>query len=87
MTVNEFVKKNGWYFNIEDNASGFWNVNIGFVNSSDGNDDETEFSIKAYDVDELEELFDEFCEENELMSNAVTYVSVVETAESEDELS
>ena len=87
MTIKEFVEKNGWYFNTEDNGGGFWNVSIGFVNSADDNDDETEFSIKAYDVDELEELFDNFCKENELANNTVTYVSIVETVENEDELS
>ena len=87
MTVKEFVEKNGWYFNVENNDGSFWNVNIGFVNSTDDNDDETTFSISAYDVDELEELFYDFCEENELANNTVTYVSVVEIADNEDELS
>ena len=87
MTVKGFVESNGWSLNFNDSVGKFWNIDIGFVNSEDGREDETEFSISAYDLDELDDLFREFCKENSLDDDAVIYVNVVETAEDEDELS
>lgn len=44
---------------------------IGFINT-DGQDDETEFD--AYNMDDLETLFRDFCKENGFRQNTVTYV-------------
>lgn len=44
---------------------------IGFINTND-QEDETEFD--AYNLKELEELYEEFCRENGFKQNTVTYV-------------
>lgn len=87
MTVRECVEKNGWGVDVESNVGKFWSVDIGFINNVDDCYDETEFSISAYDIDELEELFGDFCKENRFAPNTVTYVSVVEMADNEEDLS
>lgn len=49
--------------------------NIGFINS-DGMEDETQFeSVKT--LKELSDLFRDFCKENGLKTNTVTYVEAV----------
>jgi hypothetical protein len=87
MTVIGYIEKNGWNVDVDGHIGTCWNVDIGFVNSENRCDDETEFSISAFDANELEELFVDFCKENQINSNTVTYVSVVEMADSFEELS
>ncbi len=45
--------------------------NIGFIND-EGRDDETQFS--AENIDDLVELWEEFCRENGFRYDSVTYV-------------
>lgn len=85
MTVKECIAKNGW--NVPENIKKAWNVDIGFINTETEMEDETEFSISAYDENELSELFSEFCKENKIADNTVIYVSVVEMADDFEDLS
>lgn len=84
MTVKECIKKNGW--NVTENPKKAWNVDIGFINSETEAEDETEFSICAYNENELQELFEEFCKENKISSATVIYISVVQTADDFEDL-
>ena len=84
MTVKECIKKHGW--NVPENPKKAWNVDIGFINSESGNEDETEFSICAYADDELSDLFTDFCKENKIADNTVIYVTVVEMADDFEDL-
>lgn len=86
MTVKGYIKKNGWIIDCNTKMCRFMNVAVGFVNNS-GMEDETEFSIAAYDENELSDLFDEFCKENGFKTNKVIYVAVTEIADSIGELS
>ena len=87
MTVKECIAKNGWGVGEEAIDKKAWNVDIGFINSETERDDETEFSITAYNDTELEELFVTFCKENQIADNTVTYISVVEMAYDFEDLS
>lgn len=58
------------------NEDGYWEVDVLFDNN--GNDDETEFDIPPHRLDtgtgkckELEELWKDFCKENNLKQNTV----------------
>lgn len=85
MTIKESIKKNGW--NIECNVLSCFRymiVHVGFANA-DG-DDETSFDIKAYDVEELNQLYADFCKENKQKRNTVTSINVVAVAETMEEL-
>ena len=55
-------------------------VNVGFLNDRN-EEDEVQFDIHAYDVNELCQLFNDFCRENNFPANTVMYIAVVETAE------
>jgi len=86
MTIKETIKKCGW--NIECNVSSCFRymiVHVGFINE-DGNEDETSFDIKAYDVEELNQLYADFCKENKQKRNTVTSINVVAVAETMEEL-
>lgn len=85
MTIKDCIAKNGW--NVPENPKKAWNVDIGFMNSETDVEDETEFSICAYDADDLEDLFEEFCKENKIRSDTVIYVNVVEMKDDFEELS
>ena len=64
----------------------FWLVAVVFINSKDRSDDNAAFIIGAYDLDGLNELFDEFCKERGIDNERVVYVAVAETANSVEEL-
>ena len=51
--------------------------NVGFFNLDDGRDDETQFDVSS--MEELYEMFSEFCAENELSSD--TSIDYIELAE------
>jgi hypothetical protein len=87
MTVKEYISNHGWNVATGSYIGKCWNVDIGFINSENGLEDETEFSISAFDENELAELFSEFCKENAIKDNTVTYVSVVEIADNAEDLS
>ena len=87
-TVKQYFKYGGKW-NVECDTSVPYramNVDIQFINS-DNKADETQFSIKAYDINELSELFTMFCKENNYPRNTVQRITVVEVAETMDQLS
>ena len=85
MNIKEHIKKIGLNVEVESKKCRYMNVDVSFVNS-DGRDDETQFSIKAYDADELSRLFADFCKENGFKKNSVTCIAIVQMAETMEEL-
>ncbi|MGN0485531.1 MAG: hypothetical protein ACI4HI_18485 [Lachnospiraceae bacterium] len=85
MTIKQYIKKNGWAFDCEVHPCRAMSVDIGFING-DGLNDETQFDIKAYDADELSDLFHDFCKENHCSERSVRYIVIVETADTMDDL-
>ena len=64
MTVKQFIKEKGWCAECDVPSTCRWmSVQIAFQNPKTVNYDETEFDIKAYDEDELSELFKTLCKE------------------------
>lgn len=85
MTSKEYIKKNGWQVDCETKPCRYMNVDVNFLNNEKA-EDETQFSIRAYDVEELDQLFNDFCKENGFKKNTVTCVTIVQMAETMDEL-
>ena len=85
MTIKQCIKKKGWQIDCDSKLGRYMSVDIGFVNS-DGKDDETQFDIKAYDVDELDNLFADFCKENGFKKNTVYSICIVKIADTIEEL-
>lgn len=85
MTVRQFIKKVGWVLGCESMPCRAMSVNIGFING-DGEEDETQFDIKAYDTNELADLFKVFCKENKCSDRSVTYIEIAAMAATMDEL-
>ena len=86
MTIKQFFK-NGGKWEIQCDTSipyRAMTVNVGFINN--GNDDEVQFDIQAYNVEEINNLFNDFCKENSFCVSAVTYIRIVETAETIEQL-
>lgn len=83
MNIKEFFKNGGkWDIQCDINIPyRAMTINIGFLNNNNKMDDEVQFNIKPYNVDELNELFNDFCKENDFHSPTITYISVVKTAE------
>lgn len=86
MTIRQWLEINDWAVNPTEPEGKFWRVHIGFINSKYREEDDTELTIRAYDLDELEELFDDFCVENNIANDTVVYVAVMETANNGEEL-
>lgn len=80
MTINQCIKDRGWQME-SSTATPYrsMDVNIGFIN--DGNADETQFHVNAYDVNELERLFSDFCKENNTPKNTVTSITIMQLYE------
>ena len=85
MTIKEYIKKNGWQVECETKPCRYMNVDVNFLNNEKA-EDETQFSIRAYDADELDQLFNDFCKENGFKKNSVTCVTIVQMAETMEEL-
>lgn len=85
MTIKEYIKKNGWQVECETKPCRYINVDVNFLNNEKA-EDETQFSIRAYDVEELDQLFNDFCKENGFNRNTVTCVTIVQMAETMGEL-
>lgn len=76
MTIKQYIAKFGWQMEgVTCSLYRSMDVDVGFENN--GVPDETQFQINAYDVDELTELFSEFCRENLIAKNTVTNISIV----------
>ena len=86
MTIRQCLKRNGWQQECKLEKCRVMNVDICFINDEQ-RFDETQFSINAYDVDELDNLFTDFCKENGFKRNTVYNVVIVEMADSMEELS
>lgn len=85
MTIGDWIKANGWNFDCCGKKTGkVMTVDISFTHSNVY--DETSFDINAYDLAELTNLFQEFCEENDLSDILVTNVRVTAMANSFEEL-
>lgn len=85
MTVRQYIMEHGW-IGEDFTSKDFVNVKIYFIND-DNQEDATEFSIGAYKLNELCDLFDEFCKDNNFDNDTVEGVEVTEVAKSMDELS
>ena len=85
MTIKEYIIKNGWQYECETKPCRYMNVDVNFLNN-EKSEDETQFSIRAYDVEELDQLFNDFCKENGFNRNTVTCVTIVQMAETMGEL-
>lgn len=88
MTLNECIKKRG--LQIEVGSLKVWqSVDVCFINSN-GQEDETQFDVKHIGTkpgnDELEELFNTFCNENGFSNSTVQSITVVKSANSYEEL-
>lgn len=86
MGIKGYIKKHGWLTEcsiLEGNR--FMTVDIRFTNS-EKTDDETQFVIRSYDVNELANLFSDFCAENGLNKNSVTGCVIVAAAATKEEL-
>lgn len=83
------IKKCNWQSEVNGDLKRWNNVNVNFINSN-GQEDEVQFSIKGAGtkagLNELSELFSEFCKENGFKTNTVTGITIVEAADSFDEL-
>ena len=91
MQVKEFFNNVGWRKeNCKGNVGPWANVDITFYNPVDKCCDETEFTIPnaftSEGVAELDELFSDFCKENNIRSKEVCDIRVVMLAASEKEL-
>lgn len=85
MNIKQFIKKHGWQMENTSKQGRAMSVDIGFVND-EGREDETQMDINAYDEQELSKLFTAFCKENKFPINTVTYVTIVQIADTMDEL-
>lgn len=85
MTIKQYIKENGWEYDCESKPCRAMSVQVGFFND-EGKEDETEFDIAAYKVNELANLFDKFCEENGFPKNTVFAVVIVQMAKTMEEL-
>ena len=85
MTVKEYIKNHGWDIVCNTEICRFMNVAVNFTN--DNVSDETEFTIKAYNAEELELLYTDFCKENELKRNTVNSIVVTAMAMTMEALS
>lgn len=87
MTIKQYFA-NGGKWNIQCNTNvpyKVMSVNIGFLNDKKM-EDETQFDIRAYDINELDALFQDFCNDNHFPSDTVLYVNVVQVAETQEDL-
>ena len=84
MTVRKYLEENGWDMKVHPHHH-YMSVRIQFIND-DGKDDETEFDIFAYSVDELEELYETFCRENGFATDTVTDIYIFKSARTMEKL-
>lgn len=85
MTIKQFLAHNDWTIECEMNLCRYMCVNVTFLNP-DMSTDETSFDILAYDKNELAELYDAFCKENNFPRNTVCGITIVAVADTLEEL-
>lgn len=77
-TVKQWIKEYGWQVEC-DMSVPFRSMDVDIDFEVDGSTDEVQFTIKPWDVNELAELFRNFCKESNYPANSVTSVTVVAT--------
>ncbi len=77
MTIKQIIKEKGWQMETDVNIP-YRSMDVNICFQAGGIADETQLCINAYDVNELEELFSEFCKENNIPKNAVISVNIVQ---------
>lgn len=77
MTIKQYIKEKGWQME-SDTELPYRSMDVDISFQTDGIADETQFHINAYDVNELTELFSEFCKENNIPNNTVTSINIVQ---------
>lgn len=83
--VEKYFKKGKWNWETScDEPFRVFTVQLSFI--ADGEEDETEFCIYAFNIKELSDLFSVFCKENGFKNVEVYKISVVLTAATMDEL-
>ena len=86
MTIRQYIKNHGWQ--DETTALGahrYMTVDIDFLDTNK-KEQETQFDIHSYELDELANLFRDFCKENHFPLNQVTSITIVKKAYSLEEL-
>ncbi len=90
MTILECIRSKGMTIDCEVSLHRCGEVEVCFYNTDDGRDDATSFDINdplsKQGENELDELFREFCKENNLPRNTVDEIRLTCVAESMDEL-
>ena len=86
MTIKQHINEYGWQMDCDSKPCRAMNVNVDFFDNEE-RIDETQFSINAYDVNELDGLFTEFCKENGFKRDTVSNIIIVEMADTIDKLS
>lgn len=92
MTVKEYIKEKGQCTECDNPSTCRWmSVQIAFQNPETTDYDETEFDIKAYDKNELSELFETLCKETfgeewKKAYSSVTAVVIVQFTDTYEEL-
>lgn len=86
-TIKEYFSKGGRFQFSHCNPSGarWFTVDVDFSHE-ECEYDETQFDIRAYDMLELDELFEGFVKENNFKNVQITSVTVVKCAPTEDGL-
>lgn len=85
MTVIQYIETCGWSIASEQKESGYMSVDINFLNPEE-KEDQTEFDIHSFNIEELSDLFAAFCRENKMRADTATCVTVVQLADSIDDL-
>lgn len=85
MTIKQFINKYGWQRECDLKPGRIMCVEIYFINS-EGREDQTQMDIHAYDDDELEVLFEHFCNENGFSSDTVIGIEIIHIADNMEEL-
>lgn len=86
MTVKQYIKNHGWQDETTTlGAHRYMSVDVDFLDANK-KEQETQFDIHSYDLDELANLFHEFCLENRFPLNQVIGITIVKRAFSLEEL-
>lgn len=85
MTIKQYIQKYGWQMERDSKACRAMSVDVSFLDI-EGREDETQLEISSYDEQELSDLFADFCMENRFPTNTVTGVTIVQVADTFEEL-
>ena len=84
--VKQLINKKGWNIACDMPPISRWmNVDITFYDKSNLQN-EVQFSISSFNVEELNELFKDFCKNNGFPTNKVVSVTIVLMADTYQEL-